>query len=741
MNHESSAARRAAIHSDRLPEDEQVNAAERAARSMELPQDEELDSWSGEGEQHEFVFKDLRQLELFGLPDGATAREVESGVALVEGARGGKEVSMEVSTNMLAKAERSVALFDVAEAATKAYFAEGDARDTVARQALEMLVRYVASKEPNVDAGKNYVMEAARKMSGMESVTEILKFSKDLAMKGWVEHNVRPGETGKRGATGELNQSLLELGYEPEDVQDLGDEIGGNVDDFLKADKPPSRLAGLKKLLGSGMEIVKQLKSESAELIASAGKKAYLKGMEMAGSLVALAADAAVGKQLKKDLAFDINFKLFGTESTPDDIDALEAELLAAMEGEDPTEQEMAEMEVEAAEMGPEPTDAEMEDIKALRTKIEAEEARKAKENDVAVRPGHGSRRTSRPASPYSVGMGDVQARARHNEQARVAESGADYSLKQKAEMSRDQAVHERYARFDAFMKDIDNLDIVKGNPELMDLLKMSPEDRLLDRAVIRNTGFFGKLGGKYRAAKKRAAEFDSLMALYEQQASSGKGIGTRSPLGIRKMPSGEVVRPFEVGGMPQERRGAESRRSFEDPTVSPEKAAEYYKNLQELQEFIKKDIQENPRFYGSEIGKDLIGILAMTGQETVEASSKSDKEALQKQMNLLGMAQRRREMVENPEKFSAIRAKFEVLQDGLQEALEQDPTNVELSEGAPLLDLSPDDYLMAQVDDRRRSQVQRWNRLIQKMQMRVKTAADFPEPEAMERGENREAA
>ena len=97
--------------------------------------------------------------------------------------------------------------------------------------------------------------------------------------------------------------------------------------------------------------------------------------------------------------------------------------------------------------------------------------------------------------------------------------------------------------------------------------------------------------------------------------------------------------------------------------------------------------------------------------------------------------------MVENPEKFSAIRAKFEVLQDGLQEALEQDPTNVELSEGAPLLDLSPDDYLMAQVDDRRRSQVQRWNRLIQKMQMRVKTAADFPEPEAMERGENREAA
>ncbi|MEK7529468.1 MAG: hypothetical protein AAB570_00945 [Patescibacteria group bacterium] len=702
MKNESSAAREAAAHQqvERLTEAEQRAAMEKARRSMELPAvDDGLDAWSGDGRQREFTFKDPRQLELFGLPEGASASEVEPGVARVEGQHDGKDVTMELPADLMERAQRSVALFDVAEAAVKTYFNEGDPRDMAARHALEMLVRYVASKEENPKKGKDYVMEAAMKMGHMDSVSEILGFAQDVAIKGWVEHNVRPGETG------ELNQSLLELGYEREDVNDFGDEIGGDIDEFLQAEARPARLAGLKRLFGAGMEIAKQLKSESVELIASAGKKAYLKGMEAAGSLVALVADAALGKHMEKSLQFDLNLGLYGTESKESDLEAMEAELLAAIEGEEPSAQEMAEMELEAAEMGPEPSDAEMEEMKATRRRLETEEPRATKDEEVVRgRPGLGSRRTSQPAG-LGIDIG---------------------------------------ARFDTFMKDIDNLDIVKGHPELMDLLKMKPDDRLQDQAIVENTGLFGRLGRKYRDAKKRAAEFDRLMSVYESQTAVGHG--GRSPLGIREMPSGEILSDFGAGGMPQERRGPNIRgMEFPEATVSPERAAEFYKGLQELKAFIRNDVQEHPQFYGSDVGKDLLGILAMTGQEAVSARSKGEKTKLEEQKNVLVIAQRRREMVENPEKFAGIKDKFEKMQSYINNELDLHPDGPfagELAEANNLLDISADEYLIAQADERKQADVKNFNRIIQRVQKHMAGAIEVPEAEGLEAAEEeREAA
>lgn len=727
MSRESSAARDAAAQQERLSDDEQRAALEKAKRSTGLPAiDEDLDTWSGGGEQREFTFKDPQQLELFGLPEGAAASEVEPGVARVEGSHDGHNVAMELPADMLAQAERSVALFDVAEAATKTYFSEGDPRYAMARQALEMLVRFVASKELNVEKGKSYVMEAAVKMGNMESVTKIDRFAKDLAMQGWVEHNVRPGETG------ELNQSLLELGYEREDVEDLGDEVGGDVDAFLAAEAKPARMAGLKKLFGAGMEIARQLKSESAELIASAGKKAYLKGMETAGSLIALVANAALGKRMEKDLQFDLNLNLYGTDSKDNDLKAMEAELLAAMEGEEPSDQEMAEMELEAAALGEEPTDAEMAEMKTLREQMEAEEAPAAKDKEVPrARPGLGNRRTSRPASLYSARVGEPQAGARHGEQARAVED-TELSPEQQAEMASDQEVRDRYARFDGFMKDIDNLDIVKGNPELTDLLKMNPDDRLQDQAVVDNTGVFGRLGKKYRGAKKRAANFDRLMTVYENQVATGQG--GRSPLGIREMPSGKILSDFGGGGMPQERKRPDIRgMESPEPAVSPELAAEYFKNLRELQDFIRTDIQENPQFYGSDAGKEMLGVLAMTGQESVNKSR-----------TLLGIAARRREMVENPKKFAGIKDKFEKMQSYIENELDVHPDGPfagELAEANNLLDISAEQYLIDQADDRKQPDVQNINRIIKTVQKHMSSAADVPEAESLEDESEQKAA
>lgn len=737
----ASAAREAAARKESLSVDEQRAALEEAKRSTELPAiDEDLDTWSGGGEQREFTFKDPRQLELFGLPEGAVASEVEPGVARLEGTHDGRDVTMELPADMLAQAERSVALFDVAEAATKTYFSEGDPRDAMARQALEMLVRFVASKEQNVETGKNFVMEAAMKMGRMESVTEIDRFAKDLAMKGWVGHNVRPGETDKRGETGKLNQSLLELGYEREDVEDLGDEVGGDVDAFLAAEAKPARMAGLKKLFGAGMEIVKQLKSESAELIASAGKKAYLKGMETAGSLIALVANAALGKRMEKDLQFDLNLNLYGTESKDRDLETMEAELLAAFEEDD--DDELSEQDIKDFEAADRPikaveteSDLSPEDIaemKAERDQLEAEEAHAAKDKEVFVaRPGLGSRRTSQPASPYSARMGEPQAEARLGEQARAVE-GAELSPEQQAEMASDQEVRDRYARFDTFMKDIDNLDLVKGNPELMELLKMKPDDRLQDQAIVDNTGPFGRLGKKYRGAKQRAAEFDRLMTVYENQVATGQG--GQSPLGIREMPSGKILSDFGGGGTPQERKRPDIRgMESPEPAISPERAAEYFKNLRELQDFIRTDVQENPQFYGSDVGKEMLGVLAMTGQESVKKSR-----------TLLGIAARRREMVENPKKFAGIKDKFEKMQSYIENELDVHPDGPfagELAEANNLLNVSAEQYLIDQADDRKQLEVQNINRIIQRVQEYMSSAANVPEAESLEDESEQRAA
>jgi hypothetical protein len=340
-------------------------------------------------------------------------------------------------------------------------------------------------------------------------------------------------------------------------------------------------------------------------------------------------------------------------------------------------------------------------------------------------------------ANPYGVSFGKSPERMKQFAPLGEKNSadGIGYSPDQLAEQAAVKETMDTIMSAKELMKDKDLADHIAGNPELLDLLALDPADYVQDQTTVDKAGFFGKIfSGKVRKAKKNLAKMDRLMADI-QYANVDKVAKAPVPESSKKQPqaigAGMNVN-FGGGGSRME---TFSKPDTREPVVNPEAAGEMGERLKDLQEFIKEDVRLNQHFYKSETGMDVLKALGLNGNEIVAARSAGDKKALGEYQNILAIAERRRSIIQESSKYTNFHKQWESMKQYIEDQLEEDPGGAfsgELAEANNLTDVTGQDFLLADADDRQKTQVSKWKRLAKQVNDHRKNNESSKAPEAV---------